>query len=313
MSNNVIGIHNSNIIVPYTATTKRTKELNLAAYLTSPDWTCTNLFGRFECDSLGVWRFTFTGKLIKNSGTRVGNIALTFAGVDFAFDQEVASGGLNSGVGDYQPLMGRANGSLSTIDIIPIGTIAYDRVMFSDSVILSAEPTAYTIPANMEGITAVDVIIPEANATTTGLINTAAQTIAGVKTFSNGISLGNETLSVYDEGTFTSNVSNVAVTISGTCKYVRIGNAVTLYLFSWATTATANNHSYDGLPANIRPASTQIFPIGVTSVGVQYNGWIVITNSAIMEFYPDCRLINLWNSSGEIGVYAPVTITYLLT
>jgi hypothetical protein len=52
----------------------------------------------------------------------------------------------------------------------------------SGDVALASEPT--WAAANMEGAVNASVYIPPASATETGLVSTAAQTIAGVKTFS---------------------------------------------------------------------------------------------------------------------------------
>jgi len=63
------------------------------------------------------------------------------------------------------------------------------------------------------------------------VLTSGDQTVAGIKTFSNGIAFGNETLTAYDEGTWTPNVtsSNADFATSYTArsgKYTRIGNVV---------------------------------------------------------------------------------------
>ena len=148
-----------NVLVPYVDAKKRTKELNLASYLTSTGWTCSNLVGRFESDSTGKWRFTFNGKMVKDSGTASSNIVLSFADIVFAFDEDINALSYVSGVGAYRAPIAKVNGSLSSADII-IGD-EYDRILLSGCVILESEPTVYTIPANMEDVTAVDMFIAE--------------------------------------------------------------------------------------------------------------------------------------------------------
>lgn len=65
---------------------------------------------------------------------------------------------------------------------------------------------------------------------------TGAETAAGVKTFTNGISFGNETLSAYDEGTWTPVItgtgSNPTVTYTNQLgRYTRTGNVVFYSLY----------------------------------------------------------------------------------
>ena len=55
---------------------------------------------------------------------------------------------------------------------------------------LNAEPT--WAAANMEGVVAVDVFVPEATATVAGIVGTGAQTIAGDKTLTGFTSLGGD-------------------------------------------------------------------------------------------------------------------------
>ena len=90
------------------------------------------------------------------------------------------------------------------------------------------------------------------NGLTDTLVTTdTAQTIPGVKNFSNGLQIGgNETLSVYDEGTWTPTLSSTtgtpgAVTYtSQNCTYVKIGKTVTLgmrlAISAWAGSPTGS-------------------------------------------------------------------------
>lgn len=73
--------------------------------------------------------------------------------------------------------------------------------------------------------------VPDCGAAANFVMTELAQTITGVKTFSSGIAFANETLSSYDEGTFTptlkgatTNPTTSYTTQSGT--YVRIGKIV---------------------------------------------------------------------------------------
>lgn len=69
-----------------------------------------------------------------------------------------------------------------------------------------------------------------ADSNNTGSVTTSAQTFSGVKTFSNGINLGNENLTIYDEGTFTAtwvaNANLDSTPAATTIYFVRIGKFV---------------------------------------------------------------------------------------
>lgn len=119
--------------------------------------------------------------------------------------------------------------------------------------------------------------LPEAGASASGIINQSAQTFAGVKTFNNGISLGNETLSVYDEGVWTPTLTfggnAVGMTYSKQIgAYTRIGNRCffNCYILLSARGSSIGAAVIGGLPfvaateANGGPTPTAVWSNGVS-------------------------------------------------
>jgi hypothetical protein len=89
------------------------------------------------------------------------------------------------------------------------------EVMASGKIPLASEPTTYTTAANMEGVQAVDVYIPPASATESGLVTTGAQTIAGVKTFTDAPVIANATGIVAASATVPGVITTGAQTVAG--------------------------------------------------------------------------------------------------
>lgn len=84
-----------------------------------------------------------------------------------------------------------------------------------------------------------------------GLVSTSAQSFAGVKTFTSGISLGNETLSVYDEGTWTPVQATDALS-SATGKYIKIGNLAFIWMdITFNVTGSGALANITGLPFSV--------------------------------------------------------------
>lgn len=92
--------------------------------------------------------------------------------------------------------------------------------------------------------------LPDAGDDASFVMTKGAATLTGVRTFSDGINLGDETLSDYDEGTWTpseSSKSNMTGTATfGAATYQRIGNTVHCFLFNIGglTLSTAGNRTY---------------------------------------------------------------------
>jgi len=115
-----------------------------------------------------------------------------------------------------------------------------------------------TAPVVSSGGAAPVISMAAAAAGVAGYVSTAAQTFDGVKTFTNGVSLGNENLTVYDEGTWTPGFATWATAPSVIfATYTRIGRQVTVALYSSGGICTAGS-TITGLPftSNANSASS---------------------------------------------------------
>jgi len=181
MTNKIIGIRSGNQIIPYGAATKRTKSVTLTVKLvteyngstevTSPTYVTKT--GYAYADSVGNWRLNFNFFCIFTSATFT-SYALDITGVAFTASNGCAVTSTMGGAFSTTDMAGRIYGFCPSTTTIVTG--------ISGDVALASEPT--WAAANMEGAVNASVYIPAASATETGLVSTAAQTIAGVKTFS---------------------------------------------------------------------------------------------------------------------------------
>jgi len=135
----------------------------------------------------------------------------------------------------------------------------------------------------------------DASGTQRGLVTTAAQSFAGVKTFTNGISLGNETLGVYDEGTWTpayqtSNADQNVTYTTQTGYYTRIGRVV---FFSWQITLNAvssvgtGNVQIGGLPfdlgTNLNRYNIQTYGVDVDASAISMFAYPTAAGTKTMQ------------------------------
>ena len=187
---NTLGIRNGNQIIAYSGATKETRWLSVTdpthITLTGTGITTsaiTRAVVKAYADSLGNWHLRFNIHLTKASGSG----ARTTATVTFASTYAVVFKNttnfyqtVTATTGNYS-CMAYANYNAGTIVLNHTSADESDYDVFGD-VELNAEPT--WAAANMEGAVNASVYIPAADASTTGLVTAAAQTIAGVKTFS---------------------------------------------------------------------------------------------------------------------------------
>lgn len=180
-----LGKKSGNTIIPVTNYTKRTKQVDISAAVTSnPAYTSTNptrAVAVFYMDSENRWRMRFNiGYGSIGSDTRTG-ATITVANVAFkntsSFFQSctvlaLASSGANFPATAY---VGTGNGSIS-IEHLSASTVGYSC---SGDVELDAEPTTYTISANMENIAGVDIYIPPCAEGTEGVINNLSSNTLG--------------------------------------------------------------------------------------------------------------------------------------
>ena len=273
-----VGIRSGNTVVPYASAQKRTKEVTLT--VTGTNWTTARAKAIFYADSAGVWRMRF------NIG---GSISTATASLTLTISNIVFVSGVNQACCAYDIYndnnwsSARASNGGNTILIRANAVSEY--LGCSGDVELASEPTTYTTAANMEGVVAAVYIAP-ASATVDGIVDRSAQTFAGVKTFNSGVVLGagNETLSVYDEGTWTpaeQTKANLTGTSSfGTATYTRIGNRVfaTLSSISGLTLTTAGAETFILLTTTGLPS--------VTNTTQFYGGASVAVGSSPYEVLP---------------------------
>ena len=167
------------------------------------------------------------------------------------------------------------------------------------------------------------VNIPDASASDRGLVSTGAQTIAGVKTFNSGIALGNETLSVYDEGTFTpALIGATAGSVNGIGSYVRIGKLVQAFVdfTSKSTSGFTGTIRVTGLP--FTSANNGLIIYGAMwNVNIDTNFAIEFQNNLIAALLPNTSQLVFgaqgtgssasWSGLGGSGRYLRVSLSYI--
>lgn len=92
------------------------------------------------------------------------------------------------------------------------------------------------------------------------------------QTFTAGIALGNETLSVYDEGSFTATGTGFTTSVTGTAAFVQVGKQVALFLPSLTGTSNATTFTVTGMPAGIQPTQTSWHMVRVMNNSVDVVG-----------------------------------------
>jgi len=176
MATSQIGIRNSNIIVPYTAATKRSKQVDIT-FTGSNLATILMAKAIFYADSAGAWRMRFniaytpTATAVSETITltNISTAGLAASQVFSATNSTAAQSVLYSVVSAASP---------AVMSVAFSATTSSNRE-FSGDIALGAEPTAYTTAANMEGALPVDVYIPPASAGIAGLVNNVAGNTAG--------------------------------------------------------------------------------------------------------------------------------------
>lgn len=115
-----------------------------------------------------------------------------------------------------------------------------------------------------------------------------------------------------DEGTYTATLTGCATSPTGTVRYVRHGNAVTVYLPSVEAASNSTAATLTGAPSAIRPARTQrIVGVLLKDNGVTNIGSVNIGTDGVMTFgYGPAE--GAFTSSGTKGVFTSV-IAYLLS
>jgi hypothetical protein len=221
MATNQIGIRNSNVIVPYTASTKRSKWLDVGSYISIPLATTPSgrtissvVFARiqFSSDSSGNWvmsghiRFTLSDTVTEVS-TRIAGVTL-YSVSNYNQNVEVFDVGATGFAWADQNAI-RCNFNTATSNV----TMCFNDIR------LASEPTwaslGTTASAVIEGVLPVDVYIPPASAGIAGLVNNAAGNTAGTpilgKTDGQAVASGyvGETYTDVSTALFTTTAANI--------------------------------------------------------------------------------------------------------
>ena len=165
MTTNQLGIRNSNIIVPYTAATKRTKQLDLSVSCAHAGWTLARAVGVFYADSAGKWRLTFS---ITGTMTARSDFTLTLNNV---VSKNVANNyqAITVGGASFAGATGAALSASPNTTLTGIYALSFAYLLVSGDIELDSEPTTYTTAANMEGVLPVDVYIPPVSSGVAGI------------------------------------------------------------------------------------------------------------------------------------------------
>jgi len=285
LSTNIIGIRNNNTIVPYSAATKRTKQVDLT--VTGTNWTTSKALGVAYADSSGNWRLTFN---IMGTVTATPSITLSVTGVLFSsttdFYQACASQLTDSGAGlSRTPQVAI---TLNNTDDILINSESGDftRCSVSGDVALKEKPS--WADANMEGVTAVDVYIAPASASAAGL------------------------LSYYEEGSTVLTASGFTTTVTGTSYWVRINNVVNLVIPSFGGTSNSTSFSLYGLPSKLHPLRNQdfVFHYAFDNGVAAYNVIARKNNGDGITLYK--AAFDGWTNSGAKSIPG-LNMSYILT
>jgi hypothetical protein len=152
---NVLGVSSSNVFIPLTASTKRTKEVTLS--LSGTNYSSTNFAsGVAFADSAGVWRIALNINAVTSSATS-GTIVIS--GISFSGSQVVAS--LPNG-GASSAYTTNGNGTITWSS-----TSNSTNILLSETLLLTSKPT--WADTNMEGVLPVDVYIPPVSSGVAGI------------------------------------------------------------------------------------------------------------------------------------------------
>lgn len=114
----------------------------------------------------------------------------------------------------------------------------------------------------------------------------------------------------YSESSFTATLTGCTTAPTGTVKYTKNGNVVTLDVPAFTATSNATTKSLTGAPAAVRPAAQKIFTgIGRDNGGAYSGVEIVVETTGVINFYYNFE--NAWTGSGGFGV-RQFSITYTL-
>jgi hypothetical protein len=163
-----IGIKGNNAVIPYVATTKQSKQLDISAKVTATNWTAVKAVAVFAADSTGKWRanLEIVGTF---SPAATGSQTFTFTGIVFKNASALTcfAGGTPFTATCY------ASNASNTLTIVP-GTGNSGTISITGDIELNAEPDWVALDTTaataMEGVIAADVYVAPAGASSLGLV-----------------------------------------------------------------------------------------------------------------------------------------------
>lgn len=117
-----------------------------------------------------------------------------------------------------------------------------------------------------------------------------------------------------DHGTFTGTLTGMTGSVTGTCRWNRVGDCVYLFLPIMTGTSNTTAMTMTGLPAAIQPARTQMFPVGDLENNTILTGTFagqVAAASGTLTFYINGNAAG-FTASGTKGIAAAQVVTWTL-
>jgi len=117
-----------------------------------------------------------------------------------------------------------------------------------------------------------------------------------------------------DTGTFTGTLTGFTGSVTGTCRWVRVGKQVTLYFPAMTGTSNANSLTMTGLPSAIQPTRTQIAPpiFGQDASTFMFILPQFTASSGTVTFYQSSGFSTTFTASGTKGIPNASVTTYML-
>lgn len=225
MPSNKLGIYNNNVFIPYTATTKQSKWIDITITDGTRAVVASIKLAKavFYADSTGKWFmdacFSLTANLTTGS-----NCSLTFSNITFLDTTDAygacycyVSSTAHQTAGDQLTYV-IPNTSTLTINFAASVTGANGLFILGNlsRIPLKQEPTTYTISANMEGVLAANVFIPQVASGVTGLFpanNTSLDDVTatrlGLKQYLHGTNYNGGNSPTISAGTNITSIGNI--------------------------------------------------------------------------------------------------------
>lgn len=265
-----------NAIVPYSQTTKRTKEVILTATTIGSTISSQEIIGYAFADSNSAWWLHFAGRVTITTTEAI--LVFTLSGIQVREVSLLADGYWVGGSGAGNVGIGGAaysfaNNHTTKANHIQISPASSNSTFVFDSLIpLEAEAT--WAAANMEASTAASVYIEPANATKAGIVTSKNSSSTNPSGTLAGTTVSNESLEIR-----------------------RIEDIVVLNLFVTVDgTSSGSTLSFTGVvPSDLRPTIYQVNNVSTATTGSLYIDEIAVTTGGNIIIYR-----RDWSGTGKI-------------